>query len=52
MTYKDAKKLRSGDNVFEKGTGIRLIVIEVEVEDKNVFIRCDDGKLYHHTAIH
>ena len=21
------------------------------VEDKNVFIRCDDGKLYHHTAI-
>ena len=49
MKYKDAKNLRSGDDVFEKGTGIRLIVIEVE--DKAVFIRCDDGKLYHHTAI-
>lgn len=52
MNYKDAKNLHNGDEVIVKGTDKPLRVVEVEhdVESKDVFICCDDGILYHHTA--
>lgn len=54
MRFREAVKLRVGDGVFIKDsrTDFRVATIfEIEVEDKNVFVRCDDGFLYHHTAI-
>lgn len=51
MRYKDAKKLHNEDEVTLKRTGEVLVVVETEVQEKDVFIRCDDGVLYHHTAI-
>ena len=52
MKYTGAKKLHNGDEVIVKGTDKSLYVVEIEhdVERKDVFIRCDDGILYHHTA--
>lgn len=54
MKYADAKKLHKGDEVLirESRTEFRpAFVIETIVEDKDVFIRCDDGHLYHHRAL-
>ena len=51
MRYKDAKKLHNEDEVTLKRTGEVLVVVETEVQEKDVFIRCDDGVMYHHTAI-
>ena len=51
MTFREAKKLHNEDEVLVKGTGKSLRVVEIEIENRNVFIRCDDGKLYHHTAL-
>jgi hypothetical protein len=52
MKFVDAKKLRDEDEIIVKRTGRALHVLgDVEVDGKNVFIRCDDGKLYHHTAV-
>ena len=48
MKFVDAKKLRDEDEVIVKRTGCVLHVLG-DVED--VFIPCDDGKLYHHTAV-
>ena len=51
MKFVDAKKLRDEDEVIVKKTGCVLHVLgDVEVDGKDVFIPCDDGKLYHHTA--
>ena len=51
MTFREAKKLHNDDEVFAKGTSKSLRVVDIEVEGKDVFIRCDDGRLYHHTAL-
>lgn len=53
MTYPQAKKLHNGDEVTFKRTGRIMRVVEVDVDEthKDVFIRCDDGNVYHHTAL-
>lgn len=52
MKFVDAKKLHDEDEVIVKKTGCVLHVLgDVEVDGKDVFIPCDDGKLYHHTAV-
>lgn len=56
MRFRDAKKLHNGDEVTVKETNSEnparsLWVISVEIEDKDVFIHCDDGGTYHHTEV-
>ena len=57
MTFSKAKELQKGEEVLiiEKGGKNPIYrserIIEVEIEDKDAFIRCTDGSLYHHTAI-
>ena len=52
MKFVDAKKLRDEDEVIVKKNSCVLHVLgDVEVDGKDVFIPCDDGKLYHHTAV-
>lgn len=53
MTYRKAKKLRVGDKVNAK----RLVfpepiqITEVQIEEKDVFVRDENGRLYHHTVL-
>lgn len=53
MTYQQAKKLHNKDEVITKLTGKSLCVIDIEIDEEHhdVFISCDDGNLYHHTAV-
>lgn len=51
MRYRDAKKLHNEDEVIVKSSGCSQFVVDIEVQDKDVFVRCDDGVLYHHTAL-
>jgi len=57
MKYSEAKSLHKDDKVFiiEQGGKNPIYrpehVAEITVEDKDVFIRCADGHLYHHTAM-
>lgn len=52
MTFAEAKKLHDEDEVIVKKTGQVLQVLgDVEVDGKDVFIRCTDGRVYHHTGI-
>lgn len=52
MKYKDAKHLHDEDEVVVKKTGEILYVLgDIEVDGKDIFIRCSDGELYHHTAL-
>lgn len=51
MRFRNAKKLHNEDEVEIKHTRCVQRVVEIEVEEKDVFVRCDDGVLYHHTAI-
>ena len=51
MTYKQAKRLRIGDAIKRKRGREPLIVTELEIQEKDVFIRADNGRLYHHTAV-
>lgn len=51
MKFRNAKKLHNEDEVVIKDTRCVQRVVEIEVEGKDVFVRCDDGILYHHTAI-
>lgn len=51
MRFRNAKKLHNEDEVVAKDTHCILRVVEIEIEEKDVFVRCDDGLLYHHTAI-
>ena len=54
MTFANAKKLQSGDEVIIK-CGRRpfscLRVVEVLIEGKNVFAYCEDGNSYHHREL-
>lgn len=57
MRFLEAKKLRKDEEVLiiEKGGKNPIYrserIVEIEIEDKDAFIRCTDGSLYHHTAI-
>ena len=57
MRYRDAKKLHNEDEVLiieKRGKNPILrpeTVVECTVEEKDVFVRCNDGHLYHHTAL-
>lgn len=52
MKFGDAKRLHDEDEVTVKETGRVLQVLgDVEVDGKDVFIRCSDGRVYHHTAV-
>ena len=51
MTYRQAKRLRIGDAIERKRSQEPLTVTELEIQEKDVFIRVDNGRLYHHTAI-
>lgn len=51
MLYRNAKKLHNGDEVIIKSSGYSQYVVDIEIQEKDVFVRCDDGDLYHHTAI-
>lgn len=52
MRFTYAKKLRDDDQVTVKKTGQVLQVLgDIEVDGKDIFVRCSDGRLYHHTAL-
>lgn len=53
MTFRQAKKLHNEDEVVVKATGAVLQVLYIELDryGPNVFIHCDDGNCYHHTAV-
>lgn len=53
MRFTEAKKLKPGDKVCYRQdiTKKELSVIHIDVEDKDMFIRCSGDVLYHHTAL-
>lgn len=57
MKFSEAKNLRQDEKVLViKKSGNNPVykperVVEVTIEDKDAFIRCTDGSLYHHTAL-
>ena len=51
MTYKQARRLRIGDAIKKKRNREPLTITELEIQEKDVFIRADNGRLYHHTAV-
>lgn len=54
MNFADVKKLYDGASVLIKDENHMLraaVVTAIDIEDKDAFIRCDDGHLYHHTAL-
>lgn len=58
MRFSKAKRLCKDEEILiiEKGGKNPIYrlerIVEITIEDKNAFIRCTDGKLYHHTAIY
>ena len=51
MTFSDAKKLQIGDSIVLKHTDAPCRITEIESKNKDIFLRCDDGLLYHHKDI-
>lgn len=55
MIYAEAIKLKVNDKVIQRGSdGTVHTVIEIyehDREHKDVFVRLDNDKLYHHTAL-
>lgn len=53
MRYFQAMTLQRDDMVYFKKTGecIRVLKIEIDTDTKSVFVFCDDGRCYHHTAV-
>lgn len=57
MTFLKAKRLKKDDKVLiiEKSGKNPVYraehIVEITIEDKDAFIRCTDGRLYHHTAL-
>ena len=51
MTYRQAKQLHIGDIVEKKRDQKPLTVTKLEIQEKDVFIQADNGRLYHHTAV-
>lgn len=54
MTYREAKKIKPRDVVLTDKHYIRLHVLEIQHDESShdIFLRCDDGRLYHHTALY
>jgi len=57
MRFSDATKLHDGDKVLiiEQGGKNPIYrqeeIYNISIEDRNVFVLCMDGHLYHHTAL-
>ena len=58
MTYANARKLHNGDEVTVKKTGRTLTVVSTRtprpmnlIQRNDILIECNDGAVYHHTAI-
>ena len=57
MRFREAQHLIKNEEILiiEKGGKCPKYriekVVEISIEDKDVFVRCGDGKLYHHTAL-
>lgn len=53
MTYSNAKKLKPGDKVIEKGYSMSQTVAYIEdfVRTKSVLIYTDEGRIFHHTKV-
>lgn len=53
MTYRKAKKLRVGDKVNAKRfmLGRPIQITEIQTEEKDIFVRDENGWVYHHTAL-
>lgn len=54
MRFREAKKLHNGNEVLIRDSQKDFrpaIVVEIIIDEKDVFIRCDDGFLYHHSAL-
>lgn len=51
MTFQDAKKLQIGDSIVLKRTDTPCHITKIEIENKDIFLRCDNGLLYHHKDI-
>lgn len=51
MTYKQARQLCIGDAIEKKRNREPLTVTKLEIQEKDVFIQADNGRLYHHTAV-
>ena len=51
MTYRQAKQLHIGDIVEKKHDQKPMTITDLEVNEKDVFIQGNDGRLYHHTAV-
>lgn len=47
MRFSDAKKLHGGKSPIYRQEEI----YNISIEDRNVFVLCMDGHLYHHTAL-
>ena len=51
MTFSDAKKLQMGDSIILKRTNTPCHITKIENQNKNIFLRCDNGLRYHHKDI-
>ena len=51
MTYRQAKQLHIGDIVKKKRDQKPMTITDLEIQEKDVFIQADNGRLYHHTAV-
>ena len=53
MTFPEAKKLHNEDEVIVKKTGESLCVVSVKVDSvfREVWVTCDDGNTYRHSAL-
>lgn len=51
MLYRNAKKLHNEDAVIRKSDNCSLIVCSVKVMEKDIFLTCDDGNIYHHKEV-
>lgn len=48
MTYTNAKKLVNDATVVIKKTKATVTVADIDLQDKDCFVLCDDGNVYHH----
>lgn len=51
MTFQKAQGIRTNDMVVVKSDGHSTSVTRIEIDGKDIFLYCSDGKVYHHTAI-
>lgn len=56
MRFPDAKKLHREDEVkirlgYNSGSIHKVVEVEVDSANHSVFVRCEDGVVYHHKEI-